>query len=151
MYAEKLPEAKISQDKFVSCFFSKSKIRQKVPRKQISTAKDCHEATFQPLYFQQKWTYQRSFYHMLKLLCAALAAHLSHNLFLSMNISVIDPLLEFRFGEILAEMNKPATWRLHFALIETMLCNLCGEAKASFFTLNHHDWLLVMYSFTYLI
>ena len=81
---------------------------------------------------------------MLKLLCAAVTAHLSQNLFLSMNISVIDPLLEFRFWEILAEMNKPATWQL----IEAMLCGIRSEAKASLFTLNHHDWLLVMYSFT---
>ena len=119
----------------------------RVPRTQISADKDCHGATFQPLFFRYRWTYQRPFYHLLQLFCgAAPDAHLSQNLFLSMKVSIIGPLLDFRTEEILVQMDKPATWHRHIALIEAML--YAFHEIASFFTLNHHDWLLVMYSFT---
>ena len=76
---------------------------------------------------QYDCTYQRRLYHILELLCAALSAHLSHYLFLSVKINVIHSLLEFRFGEMLAKATKPATWHLLFALFWALLCNLFGE------------------------
>ena len=94
-------------------------------------------------------TYQRSFYHVLELFWATLTAHLSQNLFLAMKISVIDPLYELWFWEILSEINKPTTWHLDTALYKAMLCNL--RSYATLITLNHHYWLLVMYSFTKVI
>ena len=80
---------------------------------------------------------------MLELLCVALAAHLSQNLFLTVKICGVDSLLELRIGEELAEVKKPTTWHLlFFFLFWAMLSiNLCGKA---IFLLIHHGFLLVI-------